>query len=169
MANKKFLACNPVWVLISLIFPLIAFSQSTRNQIVKGYFRNPVGLPMEIVANMGELRPNHWHMGLDIRTNQKVNQAVYAAAEGYIAFVGIRPLSFGRFIIINHPNGLSTLYAHLNSFFPELEAYVTGQQYLKESWAIELDIPRTKFPVTRGQFISYSGTTGGSQGPHLHF
>jgi hypothetical protein len=135
----------------------------------KGYFRNPMGFPLEIVANFGELRPNHWHMGLDIRTQQKENQLVYAAAEGYIAFVGVRPQSFGRFIIINHPNGYSTLYAHLNDFAPELEQYVTSEQYRLQSWAVELDIPREKFPVTKGQFIAYSGNTGGSQGPHLHF
>jgi murein DD-endopeptidase MepM/ murein hydrolase activator NlpD len=151
---------------------LIIFSihlQAQPPSYSKNYFRNPLALPMELAANFGELRPNHWHMGLDIRTNQKENQPVYAAAEGYIAFAGIRPQSFGRFIIINHPNGLSTLYAHLNDFYPLLEKYVTDQQYRQESWAVELDIPKEKFPVGKGQFIAYSGNTGGSQGPHLHF
>jgi hypothetical protein len=135
----------------------------------KYYFRNPLGIPMELQANFGELRPDHWHMGLDIRTNQKENLPVYAAADGYIASLGIRPQSFGRFIIINHPNGLSTLYAHLNDFFPELEQYVTEQQYKQESWDIELNFTKKQFPVSKNQFIAFSGTTGGSQGPHLHF
>ena len=135
----------------------------------KNYFRNPLGISMELAANFGELRPNHWHMGLDIRTDQKENLPVYAAAEGYIAQIGIRPQSFGRFIIINHPNGLSTLYAHLNDFFPELEQFVTEQQYKQESWAIELELEKNKFPVAKGKFIAFSGNTGGSQGPHLHF
>jgi len=135
----------------------------------KYYFRNPLGIPMDLVANFGELRPNHWHMGLDIRTNQKENLPVYAAADGYIAHVGVRPQSFGRYIIINHPNGLSTLYAHLNDFFPALEQYVTAEQYRQETWEIELDFIKNKFPVFKSQFIAYSGTTGGSQGPHLHF
>ncbi len=151
---------------------LMCFSLYTRAQPVsysKNYFRNPLGIPMELAANFGELRSDHWHMGLDIRTNQKENLPVYAAAEGYIAHIGIRPQSFGRFIIIDHPNGLSTLYAHLNDFFPGLEDYVTAQQYRKESWAIELDLTPEQFRVTKGSFIAYSGNTGGSQGPHLHF
>ena len=135
----------------------------------RNYFRNPLGIPMQLSANFGELRPNHWHMGLDIRTNAKENQPVYAAAEGYIAKVGIRPQSFGRFIIINHPNGLSTLYAHLNDFYPELEQYVIEQQYKQESWAVELNFVNSQFPLSKGSFIAYSGNTGGSKGPHLHF
>lgn len=133
------------------------------------YFRNPLGIPMELQANMGELRPDHWHMGLDIRTDQKENLPVYAAADGYIASIGVRPQSFGRFIIINHPNGLSTLYAHLNDFFSALEQFVTEQQYKQESWAIELNFTKNQFPVSKSQFIAFSGNTGGSQGPHLHF
>jgi hypothetical protein len=108
-------------------------------------------------------------MGLDIRTEARENLPIYAAAEGYIAHVGVRGSSFGRFIIINHPNGLSTLYAHLNDFNPELEKYVRAQQYKNESWAVELDFMPNQFPVDKGSFISYSGNTGGSQGPHLHF
>jgi hypothetical protein len=135
----------------------------------KNYFRNPLGIPMDLAANFGELRPDHWHMGLDIRTAQKENLPVYAAADGYIAHIGIRPQSFGRFIIINHPNGFSTLYAHLNDFFPALEEFVRKQEYEQESWAIELDFSKDKFPVYKNQLIAYSGNTGGSQGPHLHF
>lgn len=124
---------------------------------------------MSLVANFGELRPNHWHMGLDIRTESKENLPVYAAADGFISHIGIRPQSFGRFIIISHPNGMSTLYAHLNDFFPRLEDFVREKQFENKSWELELDLDRNKFPVTKGSFIAYSGNTGGSQGPHLHF
>lgn len=146
-----------------------ALSAQIKNNYPQNYFRWPLNLKPEIVANLGELRPNHWHMGLDIRTNQKENQPVYAAAAGYIAKIRIEKSGFGQCIWINHPNGLTTLYAHLNKFFPALEEYITQQQYKQESWAIELDFSNDKFPVTKGQLIALSGSTGGSQGPHLHF
>jgi hypothetical protein len=135
----------------------------------QGYFANPLGIPMSLAANFGELRPGHWHMGLDLRTDQKENYSVFASADGYVAHIGIRPLSFGRFIIINHPNGYSTLYAHLNEFYPELEKYVREKQTEKESWPIELDFGENDFKVKKGNGIAKSGNTGGSQGPHLHF
>lgn len=135
----------------------------------RGYFRHPLNIKMEIVANFGELRTNHWHMGLDIRTQQRENLPVYASAEGYIAKVKIEPGGFGRAIYINHPNGYTTLYAHLNNFEPRLEQFVKEQQYKSESWAVELTIPRQLFPVRKGDFIAYSGNTGGSAGPHVHF
>ncbi len=148
---------------------LSVICQSQNKIYPQGYFRNPLGIPMELSANFGELRPNHWHMGLDIRTQARENLPIYAAADGYIAHIGVRPSSFGRFIIINHPNGMSTLYAHLNDFNEEIEEYVRAQQYKNESWAIELDFTKQQFPVYKGTFIAYSGNTGGSQGPHLHF
>ncbi len=156
-------------VFTSLVFLLNFTGFTQRVQYPQGYFRNPMGIPMELTANFGELRNHHWHMGLDIRTQAKENLPVYAAASGYIAAIGVRPLSFGRFIIIQHPNGLSTLYAHLNDFAPAIEAYVTQKQYEQESWAVELKFTPDQFPVSKGTFIAYSGNTGGSAGPHLHF
>ncbi|HVG13490.1 MAG TPA: M23 family metallopeptidase [Chitinophagaceae bacterium] len=150
-----------------LFLPLFIFAQSPNYP--KGYFRNPLNIPMQLVANFGELRANHWHMGLDIRTLQRENLPVHAAAEGYIAKVKIEPGGFGRAIYINHPNGYTTLYAHLNNFSPELEQYIKAIQYKVESWAIEVAIPSDLFPVRKGDFIAFSGNTGGSQGPHVHF
>lgn len=135
----------------------------------KGYFRWPLNNKPGIAANFGELRPNHYHMGLDCRTDQHENLPVVAAADGYIAKVTIDATGFGRSIRINHPNGYTTLYAHLNEFNPSLEKYVTEQQYKQQTWKIELDIPADLFPVKKGDFIAYSGNTGGSQGPHTHW
>ncbi len=135
----------------------------------QNYFIYPVVAANSLAANFGELRPNHYHMGLDCRTDKKQNMQVLASADGYIARVKIEPFGFGRSIYINHPNGLSTLYAHLNNFTPELEKFVKEQQYKLKSWKVYLDIPSNLFPVKKGDFIAFSGNTGGSQGPHLHF
>lgn len=143
--------------------------QAQERNYPKGYFRNPLNIPMQLVANFGELRANHWHMGLDIRTQQRENLPVYAAAEGYIARIKIEPGGFGRAIYINHPNGYTTLYAHLNNFAPAIEQWVKEQQYALESWSVELTPPASMFPLNKGDFIAYSGNTGGSQGPHVHF
>ena len=135
----------------------------------RGYFQWPLVAKVGLAANFGELRPNHYHMGLDCKTNQRENVTVAAAADGYIAKVKIEPYGFGRCIYINHPNGFTTLYAHLNDFYPALEKYITEQQYQLQSWKIFIDIPANLFTVKKGQFIAFSGNTGGSQGPHTHF
>ncbi|MEP6948845.1 MAG: M23 family metallopeptidase [Ginsengibacter sp.] len=155
------------------LFPLLCLH--TKGQIFpqkfypKGYFIYPVDAKIGLAANFGELRPNHYHMGLDCRTNQVQNRPVKAAADGYVAHVRIDAAGFGRAIYINHPNGLTTLYGHLNDFYPALEKYVKEQQYKLESWQVFLDIPQGMFPIKQGQFIAYSGNTGGSEGPHCHF
>ncbi|MDN3658283.1 M23 family metallopeptidase [Ferruginibacter paludis] len=135
----------------------------------QGYFQWPVIAKHALAANFGELRPNHYHMGLDCKTDQRENVPVVAAADGYIAKVKIEPFGFGRCIYINHPNGLTTLYAHLNDFYPALEKYITELQYEQQSWKVFVDIPEGMFPVKKGQQIAFSGNTGGSQGPHTHF
>ena len=142
------------------------FSQPSYPQ---DFFQWPVGAIKAIVANFGELRPNHYHMGIDCRTEQVVNKPIYAAADGYIAKIKIEPFGFGRAIYINHPGGYTTLYAHLNDFYEPLEKYVTQKQYELKSWAVFLDLPQNLFSVKKGQQIAWSGNTGGSQGPHLHF
>src|SRR5579862_6742332 len=84
----------------------------------QGYFRDPLNIPISLAGNFGELRPNHYHMGLDIRTEKRVNLPVFAAADGWVSRIKIEPAGFGQAIYINHPNGYTTLYAHLNDFFP---------------------------------------------------
>ncbi len=135
----------------------------------QNYFIYPVEAKKSLAANFGELRSNHYHMGLDCRTDQAVNKHVKAAADGYIARISIAPFGFGRAIYINHPNGLTTVYGHLNNFFPALEKYVKDKQYELESWNVNLNFEAGLFPVKQGQFIAYSGNTGGSLGPHCHF
>src|SRR5215213_2254393 len=119
-----------VLLLCCVLNMLTGFSQVFETpDYPKGYFRNPLNIPISLSGNFGELRSNHYHMGLDLRTNKVQNLPVFAAAEGYIARIKIEPGGFGRAIYVNHPNGYTTLYAHLNNFFPALEKYVKQNQY----------------------------------------
>ncbi len=147
--------------LVAQIFPPASYPQ--------GYFRDPLEIPIRLAGNFGELRPNHYHMGLDIKTNARENLPVYAAADGYISRIKIEPYGFGRAIYITHPNGFTTVYAHLNAFNPTLEKWVKDQQYAQQSWKVFLELTPDLFPVKKGDFLANSGNTGGSQAPHLHF
>jgi len=132
-------------------------------------FRNPLNIPISLAANFGELRLNHYHMGLDIRTAHRENLPVLAAADGYVCRVKVEPFGFGQAVYINHKNGYVSLYAHLNAFYPALSAYVRQKEYELQRWDITIDLPPDLMSVTKGDLIGYSGNTGGSQGPHLHF
>lgn len=158
-----------VWVMALVLHVSLNAQPPAKPDYPRGYFRNPLTVAMDLSGNFGELRPNHYHMGLDLKTLKRENLQVHAAAEGYIAKVKIEPGGFGRAIYINHPNGFTTLYAHLNNFAPALEAYIKREQYRLESWRIFIEIPPDLFPVKKGEFIAFSGNTGGSQAPHLHF
>ena len=170
--NKR----NSILISFSLIFCVLVGSSLpvqaqyfAKKEYPQNYFQYPIGARKALSANFGELRNNHFHMGMDCKSDQRENMPVYAAAEGYIARVKIEPWGFGQAIYINHPNGYTTLYAHLNKFYPELQKYVEEQQYLQKSWGVSLDLPPNKFAVKKGVEIAKSGNTGGSMGPHLHF
>jgi hypothetical protein len=135
----------------------------------KNYFRNPLGIPILLAGNFGECRPGHFHSGIDIKTGGKENLPVYAAADGYVSRIKMEPGGFGHGLYITHPNGYTTLYAHLNNFMPALQQYVRQQQYATRSWTADLSLSPNQFPVKKGQQIAFSGNTGGSTAPHLHF
>ncbi len=147
------------------LFQFSAFSQN----YPQDYFRNPLNIPIQLAASFGELRPDHFHMGLDIRTQSRENLPVHAAAEGYISRIIIQKYGFGRALMITHPNGYTTLYAHLNKFTDAVDKYLKEKQYKEQRWEQDFQVPAELFPVKKGQFIAFSGNTGGSQGPHLHF
>jgi murein DD-endopeptidase MepM/ murein hydrolase activator NlpD len=160
---------------IHILSVLLLLSCSLQAQVFpelnypSGYFRYPLGIPLKLNANFGEMRPNHFHMGLDLFTERRENLPVYAPADGWISKIKIDPRGFGNAIYVSHPNGYTTLYAHMNTFPPQtLEAIKEGQ-YAKEKWTGDVDFEKNRFPVKKGQFIGYSGNTGASAGPHVHY
>jgi murein DD-endopeptidase MepM/ murein hydrolase activator NlpD len=118
---------------------------------------------MQLSGNFGELRKEHFHMGLDLRTNQKENLPVYASASGYISRIKIERFGYGRAIYIKHNNGYTTVYAHLNNFYDTLNKLVVEKQYKEQQWEQDIAFAPNQFVVTKGQFIAFSGNTGGSQ------
>ncbi|MEP6466352.1 MAG: peptidoglycan DD-metalloendopeptidase family protein [Parafilimonas sp.] len=152
-----------------LFFVAKSFFVQAQQNYPQHYFRDPLNIPIQLASNFGELRPDHFHMGLDIRTQSRENLPVFAVADGYISHIKIEKYGYGRAIYIKHPNGYTTVYGHLNSFYDALEKYLENKQYTDGKWEQDFDLPANMFAVSKGQFIANSGNTGGSQGPHLHF
>ncbi|MBV8325850.1 M23 family metallopeptidase [Chryseobacterium sp.] len=144
-------------------------SVQAQNNYPQNYFRNPLNIPIQLAANFGAVRGNHFHMGLDIRTNSQENLPVVAAADGYVSRIKVERYGFGNAVYVTHANGYTTVYAHLNSYFNALDEYVKERQYKDEKWEQDITFQPGQFPVTKGQLIALSGNTGGSAGPHLHF
>lgn len=133
------------------------------------YFRSPLNIPLSISGSFGELRSNHFHSGLDIKTQGQTGLPVYATADGFVARIKVEFYGYGKALYISHPNGYTSVYAHLNSFSPTIEQYIKDQQYQKQSYTVETFPDAALLPVKKGDIIAYSGNTGGSAGPHLHF
>jgi hypothetical protein len=136
-----------------------------------GYFSFPIapGQPGFLAASMGELRPNHFHGGLDIKTGGSVNKPVYASGDGYISRLKQSSFGYGNVLYITHPNGLTTVYGHLNEFKGPVLAELRRRQYEKQTYELEAFFEKDQFPVKRGEVVALSGNTGGSAGPHVHW
>jgi hypothetical protein len=166
--NKKFTA------LLFVIQPFFAFSQFTKPEIDYPedekyiYPVNP-GLPGSLAGTMGELRATHFHSGIDIRTNNQIGFPVLASKSGYISRVSVSPSGYGNIIYITHPDGNTTLYAHLHKFKGAIAEYVLQEQYNRKTFSIDLTLPEDMFPVRQGETIALSGNSGSSSGPHVHF
>jgi len=155
---------------ISIFFASILFLNSLNNDPEnRSIFISPVKIPLALSANFGELRIDHFHSGLDIKTQGVTGKEVVASASGYIYRISVSPGGFGKAVYIRHPSGYSTVYAHLDRFIPEIEVYVRNYQYERESYLVSIFPGREKFPVEQGDLIAYSGNSGSSSGPHLHY
>jgi hypothetical protein len=152
-----------------IILSLLLVHASADNHKNNTTFISPVKIPLSLSANFGELRIDHFHSGLDIKTQGVTGKEVVAAASGYVYRISVSPGGFGKAIYIRHPSGYSTVYGHLEKFNAEIDKYVKAQQYEKKSFLVTLYPSRERFPVRQGEIIAYSGNSGSSGGPHLHF
>lgn len=135
----------------------------------KGVFQYPLDLPPSTAGSFGELRGNHFHSGLDFRTNRQTGYPVHAAMYGYVSRLRVQLGGFGNAVYLTHPNGYTTVYAHLDHLTPELAQAVRKNQLDTKSFEVDFKLQPFQYPVTKGQLIAISGNTGASGGPHLHF
>lgn len=133
-------------------------------------FRQPLDItPPALAGSFGEIRGNHFHSGIDFRTNQREGYPVYAVADGYISRLRVQNSGFGQALYINHPNGFTSVYGHLQRFSPKIATIVKNLEYEKQSFEIDEFPDAALIPVRKGEIIAWSGNRGSSGGPHLHF
>jgi hypothetical protein len=164
---KKTLAT--LLLLFSYSFTTYAQNPIQSREYPKNFFHYPIELPPSTAGSFGELRPNHFHSGLDFKTNQRTGYPIHATAIGYVSRLRVQFGGFGNAIYITHPNGFTSVYGHLQRFSPEIAKAVREQQYLQQKFDVDFAVPPLHMPVTNGQVIAWSGNTGASAGPHLHF
>ena len=150
-----------------MFFSLAALGVMAQESFPK--YGNPLDIPMVLSATFGEIRPNHLHAGIDIKTQGVEGKKVYAIADGYISRIGVSPYGYGNVLYITHYDGYTSVYAHLQRFSGEIARYVKQYQYKHKKFASQIYPDKDKFPVKKGDLIAYSGNSGGSGGPHLHF
>lgn len=164
--QNKVISGNATILLIS------ALSLATSSVVAQGpetLFINPLDLPVRIAGNFMELRNNHFHSGIDLKTNGTEGHVVRATADGWVSRIKISPWGYGKAVYINHPSGHTTVYAHLSRLHGELAATLLDLQYEQRSFSIDKYFTANELPVRQGDVIAYSGNTGGSTAPHLHY
>ncbi|MFO7574764.1 MAG: M23 family metallopeptidase [Bacteroidales bacterium] len=152
-----------------LLASLLLLTSMTGDNPDRDLFISPVKIPLLLSANFAEIRSDHFHSGIDIRTQGVVGHEIVAAASGHVYRIAVSPGGFGKALYLRHASGYSTVYAHLDRFIPEIEEYVLEQQYERKSFTVNLFPPAGKFVFRQGQEIAFSGNTGSSSGPHLHY
>lgn len=147
-------------ILVISLFSLNTYAQN---------YGSPLGIPLLLSANCGELRNNHFHSGIDIKTQGVEGKEVYAVADGFISRISVSPSGYGLALYIDHPNGQTSVYGHLSGYNRKISEYIKQQQYEKESYKVDLRLTPNQIKVRKGDLVAFSGNTGGSGGPHLHF
>ncbi len=158
-----------IWLTITVLVILVSSQTFSQNRYKDINFAAPMKIPLVLAGNFAELRSNHFHTGLDIKTNNREGYKLYAIEDGYIARINVSHWGYGLCIYVQHPNGFTSVYAHCKKFTPEVEAFVRKAQRKKEKETITLYPGAEQFPVKRGEVIGFSGNSGSSVAPHLHF
>jgi hypothetical protein len=149
-------------------FVFLLFGLSAQTNKARSY-HPPLNIPLTLAANFGELRPNHFHMGVDFKTNGVEGLPLYAIESGFISRIKVSPYGYGKVIYIDHPNGVTSVYAHCSGFKGKIDSLVRTIQQQIESTEIDVYFSPKDLPVKRGEIIALSGNTGHSSAPHLHF
>lgn len=155
--------------IIFLFLIFITESIYSQNKYPNDVFQNPLDIPLVLSGTFGELRSNHFHAGIDIKTQQREGLNVFASGDGYVSRIKISHWGYGKALYITHSNGYTTVYGHLKKFSPKIEDYVRKRQYEKESFEIQLYPKPSELKILKGEIIALSGNSGSSGGPHLHF
>lgn len=150
----------------TLFFVVFFLSQALAGEVK---YLPPLKGPFSFSGGFGDLRRNHFHAGLDFRTGGQIGSPVYAINDGMVARVSVSPYGYGHALYLVHPDGQTTVYGHLYRFNPKIEAYVLAQQYLKRQFAVDLTVPQGTIAFKKGDIVAWTGNTGSSGGPHLHF
>ena len=150
-----------------LIFLFCLYATFAQGQ--KWTCSSPLDIPLELAGSFAEIRSNHFHSGMDLRTEQREGLPVYCAADGYVSRIKISPNGYGKAIYVTHPEGYVTVYAHLQKFNHEIDSLLRLQHISRESYDVDWYLKEGQIPLKRGQQIAWSGNSGGSSGPHLHF
>jgi hypothetical protein len=132
-------------------------------------FYPPLDIPLYLSGNFGELRSGHFHSGLDFKTQGVTGKKVYSVDDGYISRIKIQTMGYGNSIYITHPGGFTSVYGHLDHFSDTIARYVKIVQYQKRTHTLDIYPDKESFKVKKGEIIAFSGNTGSSGGPHLHF
>lgn len=168
----KIKSISPLLLLSFLISTNTLFGQQifSNNKYPLTYFRQPLNImPPALAGSFGEIRGNHFHSGIDFRTNQREGYPIYAVADGYVSRLRVQNSGFGQALYINHPNGFTSVYGHVQRFAPKIATIVKNLEYEKKSFEIDEFPDQMLIPVRKGEVIAWSGNRGSSGGPHLHF
>jgi len=154
-------------ILLGFVLGLTCVGYGQENSVLE--FSNPLDINVNASGNFGELRGSHFHTGLDMKTQQRIGMPIFAPADGYVSRIKVSAWGYGKALYIDHPNGQTTVYGHLDKYEGDIAKYVLNAHYKDKNFEIELFPRKNELIVKKGQIIGYTGNTGGSGGPHLHY